>query len=59
VVESLGVVTVAGTESLTDKVKGAVGLEEGTGQGGFLRQFLDALARHRHWGRDQKERVPA
>jgi catalase len=59
VVESLGVVTVAGAESMADRVKGAVGMDENTGLGGFTRRFVEALAQHRHWGREQSEAVPA
>jgi catalase len=59
VVESLGVVTVAGPESMADRVKGAVGMGEKTGPGGFETRFLEALAQHRHWGREQKDMVPA
>jgi catalase len=58
-VNSLGVVTVAGPDSTADKVKGAVGLGASTGQAGFVRRFLEALAEHRHWGREMSERVPA
>jgi len=59
VVESLGVVTVAGEESAVDRVRGAVGMEERTGLGGFTGRFREAVAQHRHWGRDQTEMVPA
>jgi catalase len=58
-VESLGVVSVAGSESATDRVKGAVGLDEKSGLGGFVARFLESLAQHRHWGREQAESVPA
>src|SRR5690606_18735410 len=53
VVESHGVVTVAGDEKLADRVKGAVGMEGSTGLAGFASRFLEASALHRHWGRDQ------
>ncbi len=53
VVESHGVVTVAGAESMADRVRGAVGMDEKTGLGGFDGRFLEALAQHRHWGREQ------
>jgi catalase len=59
VVESLGVVTVAGDEKLTDRVKGAVGLDESSGVGGLAPRFLAALAQHRHWGRVHSDMVPA
>ena len=59
VVESLGVVTVAGPEARADRLKGAVGMQEGTGLRGFTGRFLDALAQHRHWGRSQSDMVPA
>jgi hypothetical protein len=59
VVESLGVVTVAGAESMADRVKGAVGMSEATGLGGFAERFLEALAQHRHWGRESSSMVPA
>src|SRR5690606_3188476 len=42
VVESHGVVTVAGSTSMADRVKGAVGLGAGTGLGGFTARFLEA-----------------
>jgi catalase len=58
-VEHRGVVSVAGDGSRSDRVRGAVDLGESTGVGGFVSLFLDALAQHRHWGRDQSERVPA
>jgi catalase len=58
-VESQGVVTVAGAESMTDRVKGTVGMSESTGMGGFTQLFMEALAQHRHWGRDLSARVPA
>jgi len=58
-IESLGVVTVAGAESMADRVKGAVGMSENTGIGGFTQRFVEALAQHRHWGREQSEVVPA
>jgi catalase len=59
VVEDLGVVTVAGSGSVADRVKGAVGMEEHTGVAGFAGRFVEALAQHRHWGREMKDRVPA
>ena len=59
VVESHGVVTVAGGEKLADRVKGVVGLGENTGMGGFTARFLEAAAQHRHWDREQSEAVPA
>ncbi len=59
VVESHGVVTVAGDEKLRDRVKGAVGMSEQTGLGGFTARFLEAAAQQRHWGRAQSEAVPA
>ena len=59
VVEDRGVVTVAGGESLGDRVKGAVGMVEGSGVAGFVPRFLAALAEHRHWGRETTEMVPA
>ncbi|CAN5758228.1 hypothetical protein BH23GEM6_BH23GEM6_24740 [soil metagenome] len=59
VVESLGVVTVAGPESMQDRPKGVVGMDEKSGLGGFADHFLEALAQHRHWGRVHSEMVPA
>jgi len=59
VVESRGVVTVAGPESMADRVKGKVGMEEGSGLAGFSARFLEALAQHRHWERERSEMVPA
>jgi len=59
VVESLGVVTVAGDEALADRVRGAVGMDEATGLGGFTPRLIAALAQHRHWGRLQSDAVPA
>jgi hypothetical protein len=44
---------------VADRVKGAVGLSEDTGVGGFTERFVEALAHHRHWGREVKETVPA
>jgi catalase len=58
-VESMGVVTVAGPESMADRVKGKVGMSEDTGLGGFTQRFLEALAQHRHWGREVSETIPA
>jgi catalase len=52
IVDSLGVVSVAGPESMKDRVRGAVGMDEATGLGGFATAFLAALAQHRHWGRE-------
>jgi hypothetical protein len=59
VVDSLSVVTVAGAASVTDRVKRVVGMSESTGSGAFTSRFLAALAQHRHWGREQSERIPA
>jgi catalase len=59
VVESRGVVTASGSESVTDRVKGAVGLKEGSGTGGFVPRFLESLGQHRHWGRAASETIPA
>jgi catalase len=59
VVDDLGVVTVAGSTSVADRVRGAVGMEESTGLAGFAARFVEALAQHRHWGREAKDRVPA
>jgi catalase len=59
VVDSRGVVTVAGRESVADRVRGAVGGEESTGTGGFAGRFLQAVAQHRHWDRESKESIPA
>jgi catalase len=59
VVESHGVVTVAGGSSVTDRVKDAVGLGDDTGIGGFTERFVAALAQHRHWGREMSPMVPA
>ena len=59
VVESNGVVTVAGDAKLRDRMKGAVGMSERTGLGGFTARFLEAAAQHRHWDRAQSEMVPA
>lgn len=59
VVESLGVVTVAGPEAVADRLKGVVGMAEGTGPGAFTARFLEALAQHRHWGRNQSDMLPA
>ena len=59
VVVSHGVVTVAGDETMKDRVKGAVGMNEATGLGGFSRHFMEALAQHRFWDRAQSELVPA
>jgi catalase len=59
VVDSRGVVTVAGRESVADRVRGAVGGEESTGTGGFASRFLQAVAQHRHWDRESKESIPA
>jgi hypothetical protein len=46
-------------ESPADRVKGAVGMDERTGLGGFASRFPEALARHRHRGRERSEMVPA
>ncbi|CAN5752943.1 catalase [soil metagenome] len=57
VVESLGVVTVAGSETVGDRGRGAVGMEESTRIGGFTTRFISALSQHRHWGREKSEEV--
>ncbi|MDQ4044758.1 MAG: catalase [Chloroflexota bacterium] len=59
VVAEHGVVTLrnGNGRSVTDRVKSAVGL--GDEMDGFAEQFIEALAEHRHWGRTQKEMVPA
>jgi catalase len=59
VVESLGVVSVSGSASVTDRVKGAVGVSGSSGLSGFTERFLAAAAQHRHWGREQSEMIPA
>jgi catalase len=58
-VSDLGVVT-----DRSGDPQGSVGdrVKEKTGVGhahSFTARFLEALAEHRHWGRDAKERVPA
>lgn len=60
--DHLGVVTLAGKthgESMAEKVKDAVGLGGNDGLDEFTRSFVRAIAQHRHWGREAKERVPA
>ncbi len=59
VVAEHGVVTLRNGNggSVTDRVKSAVGL--GDDLNSFAEQFIEALAEHRHWGRTQKELVPA
>src|SRR5690606_40166180 len=59
VVDSLGVVTVAGAESLVDRAKGAVGVDTDHGMSGFTHRFLAALAQHRFWERERSDQVPA
>lgn len=59
VVDSLGVVTVAGAESLVDRAKGAVGVDTDHGMSGFTHRFLEALAQHRFWERERSDQVPA
>ena len=59
VVAEQGVVTLRNGNggSVTDRVKSAVGI--GDDLDGFAGKFVEALAEHRHWGRTQKEMVPA
>jgi hypothetical protein len=44
---------------MADRVKGAVGMDGEHGAGRLRPRFLEALAQHRHWGREQSEAVPA
>jgi catalase len=44
------------TETVGQRVMEAVGAG---GSGAFTARFLEALAEHRHWGRDTKDMVPA
>ncbi|MBX2998838.1 MAG: catalase [Caldilineaceae bacterium] len=39
--------------------KGVVTSRNGTGSPQFVQSFIDAIAAHRHWDRETKERVPA
>ncbi len=59
VVAEHGVVTLrnGNGRSVTDRVKSAVGI--GDDLDSFAEKFVEALTEHRHWGRTQKEMVPA
>lgn len=59
---SAGVVTAAAhpsPESVVEKVKDTVGLGNAVDMEGVVEQFIDAIAQHRHWSREQKDMVPA
>jgi catalase len=47
----------AGVNVVDDK--GVITLSDISGLTGFKSRFRDAIARHRHWMREEKEMVPA
>lgn len=46
-------------ESVVEKVKDAVGLGDEASLGSVAEKFIEAIGQHRHWGREQKDQVPA
>jgi catalase len=60
VIDRQGVVTTRNAESsLRHRVKDAVGMGPDVGIGAFSDHYLEAFARHRHWDRAMRDRVPA
>jgi catalase len=60
VVSDKGIVTLRSEDgaSVKDRVKAAIGKGDGTDTSGFIENFVEAIAKHRHWEREV-ESVPA